>query len=131
MTTPESITVSLEYAKKLKEAGWPQEAVWYWPVHYVNGHIFALATETHPRSENNALDYFAAPTAEEILQRLPEYVGTQFWSIIAEGHVRDGRKVMGYTIYYPTKHEEWSDTLANAAAAMYCHLAENGLLPTA
>jgi hypothetical protein len=151
--TAESIVTSLEWSRKLKEAGWPQPVqdaapFWFWyeeKLHlmsgretdsgcygpcwsYKDGHIDDWSFENrNPHISAIA----AAPTAEEILRRLPEEFGEccldahrflaheGFWRVCYEV-IDDGKHDM--------PHHVLGDTLANAAAAMYCYLAENALL---
>lgn len=56
------ITVSLDTAKKLKEAGWSKET------------IFDMSDEWEIRSTKNNYPY-KAPTAQEILDELPDFSG--------------------------------------------------------
>ncbi len=128
--TPESITVSLEWAKKLKEAGWPQDeqTVNHWRR---KGEIYSVGGFT--------TWCLAAPTAEEILRRLPDYIGTEYVLVTVRDHPENKWSVNYIRIsekgvnYHPD-HEFRArpcdgDSLANAAAAMWCYLAENKLLP--
>lgn len=120
-----TITVSLEWAKKLKEAGWPQDSFLYW------FHLEGLNSLTSEKIEASAIEYIAAPTAEEILRRLPrvslsgdecylqaERIIKETWNVEYEG--TDGI----------SRSEGFADeSLANAAAAMWCYLSDNNLLP--
>lgn len=132
------ITVSLDMAKKLKEAGWPHlDTVHYWC--HLDGVYVAIALQ-HPR-ENE----IAAPTAEEILWRLPEEIpydavgtlkGSDFWLEIAKSRFWGNtpweiryRENAGMT-FWDCPEPIRADTLANAVAAMYCYLADQKLLPT-
>lgn len=158
MTTPETITVDLENAKKLKAAGWQYESQWYWVTHYLDlggselpamlvlnqgeshdFHQFYWPEEecTASRTEN----YYAAPTAEEILRRLPVYFSHgEEKRVIRMVRDKDGRysvfhesyaikTSLGELPYYDVPKIQKYDILANAAAAMYCYLAEHSLLP--
>lgn len=115
--TPESIVVSLEWAKKLKEAGWSQD----------------IGEDGEPDHQ----EYIDAPTAEEIMRRLPAYFeqeGMRFWLIMQKDDHDDS-----WTACYscgtcmimkgvgPMRIE--SVGMSNTAAKMYCYLAENNLLP--
>jgi hypothetical protein len=137
MTTPEQITVSLEWAKKLRDAGFPQG----W-----TGVGTAESFTERPESMKGSLDgsYFkwfqdkdgnplvesvycnyamiaAAPTAEEILRELG--CGKLYFS-------GDGRWVVALEGQEVLKDIPTENSAANAAAAMYCYLAKNNLLPT-
>lgn len=115
------ITVSLELAKKLKEAGWQYETLFFWcglehkEVSSSTGEMKIFYGKYYPYRE-----HFAAPTAEEILRRLPH--GTDTELIIK-------RKPKGTWRVTCTGDTIGGDTLANAAAAMFCFLSENNLLP--
>ena len=151
------ITVSLEWAKKLRDAGFSQgfsgvfapssvetleqimptkmnDIYFYWMdvrKDYTKG-------EPCPQVESVYCNYLmiaAAPTCEEILRDLPSWLIQQgrssFLRIVPEqdGHGIDGWKL----IYEPSDDPEkaiWQDedTLANAAAAMWIYLKENKLL---
>lgn len=137
-TQLKSIAVSLEMARKLKEAGWPQETskLTYWSVDpegndaVVRSEMERHFIDAYWNSRGEACDdqfrFADAPTAEEILRRLLTCIGC--------GRYGDDF----FCDYYNRKpdlpvlqHQEIADTLANAAAAMYCYLAKNGLLPKA
>ncbi|HEV7278874.1 MAG TPA: hypothetical protein VGN57_01570 [Pirellulaceae bacterium] len=151
MNSPESITVSLDWSRKLKEAGWPQGADsslfswiegWHgaeWPdgrpfekdVYYRNFAIDILDSYFH---EGTTGVSFAAPTAEEILQRLPQELRRDEFG--REWHLSCWPIGSYWRLCYASadmkieQHHERGESLANAAAAMYCYLAENKLLPT-
>ena len=86
------------------------------------------------RDGRTSFVWFAAPTAEEILRRLP---------LVLDIHaVVDDRPRMRALKIIPSHPNRWKvsyenildqteDSLANAAAAMYCYLAENNLFPLA
>ncbi|CAN5475199.1 hypothetical protein BH11PLA2_BH11PLA2_29810 [soil metagenome] len=131
MTTPESITVSLDWAKKLKDAGWPQEnGLHYWHGWEGDKNTFLRATDGRVGTINAFHQMFAAPTAEEILRRLPEY--------LTDGELRYYLNLFpAWVIRYSYPDDEMGSiikchnrdsSLANAAAAMWCNLAEQKLL---
>ncbi len=126
----ESITTSLEWSKKLKDAGWRQmDCQFYW--HQRMGKEWELLTieqSNRARVLRWAQTFIAAPTAEEILRRLPrsrgDYNGLQ-------ATTEDANWRVGYwdsPSDMPSKADFSADTLANAAASLYCYLAENKLL---
>ncbi len=138
--TPESIVTSLEWSKKIKQAGWPQkEALWFW-VHHYRAASDEYLWELFERDEDDKVnEHLAAPTAEEILRKLPEeYVAKDGKRL----ELSCGKKIkqhgLGYYVTYETPREPHDcdeacctndkHSLANAAAAMYCYLAENNLL---
>ncbi len=137
MSTPESIVVSLEQAKALKKAGWPQdESNFYWeewndPTEQKGPFVVFHETEfieTHV--------VVTAPTAEEILRELPPSV--QIDGITVYLSIFDDRDWVGdhsWDICYSPDHG-WSsdvhvrdkDNFAGACAQMWCYLSENNLL---
>lgn len=147
MTTPESITVSLEMAKKLKASGWPQKDYFL-----CSCCCFAQVEFIEPEPDTGWWrcsecwledDGISCPTADEILRRLPGIILTMespcvleahFYPTLAPPHVTVGYMAAGLN---ETGWRTWkgkmlceeADTLANAAAAMTCYLADNNLLP--
>ena len=152
MTTPESITVNLDYAKRLKAAGWPQRESLHWWIEFYNSSstdpntmLSALITDEtwyygehtdragpyRERSYLKKLKRFAAPTASEILGMLPRRLTVEGdadgkWICINSHADREGWKI-GY-LEHPYRFLAVESTLANAAAAMYVYLAEHSLL---
>jgi hypothetical protein len=133
MTLPESIVTSLKWSQKLGEAGWPQKnALYYWHKRRSRLGYWGLQTE---RSIQQYLKYtkthkahqlfFAAPTAEELLRRLPTTINGRQLMVLA------GKYDWRVAYYYDPVPAQDADTIANAAAAMYCYLAEHDLLPAA
>src|SRR3990167_7494948 len=83
MTDPESITVDLAHAKELKAHGWPQEDVLYFWIQNGKGFddwsesIMENAEAVHRLAGKGTWAWskvVAAPTAEEILRRLPDSI---------------------------------------------------------
>lgn len=140
---PESIVVGLEQAKALKEAGWPlRENLFAYAVEdkffkkrsiflQWNGETYLpWYGESRP---DGTYTLFAAPTAEEILRRLPGQWPT---STSMFERLRMEETNRGFVIGYSSqqhifKNDDWfeADTLANAAAAMWLYLKEQNLLP--
>lgn len=119
---PEEIVTSLDWSKKLEEAGWPQDQSIFWWKYEVtfSGNFWMVGQRPHKDAEK-----FAAPTAEEILRRLPKEELTirhrnSLWMIDFLRFDENGNKTHSYIFE--------GDTLANAAAACYCYLAEQKLL---
>lgn len=128
---PEEIVTSLDWSKKLEKAGWHNETFlsWLqekdgsWYLDNTGGYVFGRDSEP----------WYFAPTAEEVLRRLPKILEgkdkwnlkltvtpyADRWSIDFLRH--DGR-------HDPLSRSTTEDTLANAAAAMFCCLAEQKLL---
>jgi len=73
-------TVSLELSKQLKETGFPQETYLYWRL---AGNL-GWQLEVHYGLLKDKL--IAAPTAEEIFERLPECIelNNTLWAITIE-----------------------------------------------
>ena len=139
-----SITVSLEWAKKLEMAGWPQNenryetTCFYWN-HKKNADWWIGDADGWRRNLPFIDKSLSAPTAEEILRELPpeaphpdiEHTG-YFLEI-----VRVERPTENWQVQY-RERESWrlwdspepqsADTLVNACAKMYVYLAENNLL---
>ncbi len=133
MSTPESICVSLEMAKRLKEAGWQQNPyIFEWQIYNFGSkdHIDLVCYHSEEFKMKGAkssaykkIEFYSAPTAEEILRKLPE--------IIEESRLNCIVVLKGWCVSYadPLKAFSFEDeSLANAAAACYCYLAEHDLL---
>jgi hypothetical protein len=125
-------TTSLELSKQLKEAGFPQEST------------FQYSTWTNKRGDQVRLaivgvqtDVFAtyaAPTAEEILERLPEFIEGETYFVRLKTYPYTWKGVKGWhVVYADLAHqsmfvEESNDSLAEAAGKMWLYLKENNLL---
>ena len=129
---PSSIVTSLEWSKKLKEAGWPQDDylfIWRGPAPQHGRPDWNLGEcfDTHAND-----GCFAAPTAEEILRKLPKLI------VHKEIHSRlyitpyENDYEVGYSPQWNEgiKLNRAEESLADAAAAMFVFLAEQKLLPT-
>lgn len=134
-------TVSLELAKQLKEEGFPQETEFYWVKPYDINNDYTGDEPVidwkewleHVEMEKSII--CAAPTAEEILEKLPDGVFVKeadndcFLEIrknskveyVFEASYMDWKKVIGY--------REYGITLAEAAGKMWLYLKENKLIP--
>ena len=147
MTAPESIVTSLDWSEKLKEAGWPQDSAFWW-CKWTNDktppsqewRLEYVATEyDFVTVTGGAWERFAAPTAEEILRRLPPSLDLDgcYCRLVArkEIHISGGVDKGGWLAGYEGRDTEdvsefqCGSSLTNAAAAMYCYLAEQKLLP--
>jgi len=128
-STLEPIVTSLHWSKELQKAGWPQESYFSWynagSGTYILGDqvdVLSLAVRVGYQSTTaiQPFDQFAAPTAEEILWRLPLDVVIH----------RNSEQHFILTIKVDGRTDAFVDvSLANAAAAMYCYLSNNKLLP--
>ena len=143
MTTNQQITVSLEVAKRLAKAGWPQdECIFRWHETVTGSVLYPEGEEPYPGTEN-----LASPTAEEILRRLPAHLIDRKKNGDVVGYDLHCQKLSGMEIvaganwklwYFrvrdgievaPLGNFSYGDTLANASASMFCFLKENNLLP--
>ena len=139
MTNPESITVSLEMAKKLR---WEKDTYFYFTedgvLHSISEH------RSREKWESKGMETYSAPTAECILRELPELVFTQGSKChLKINHIGRGTFFLNIKRKNTTIMTEegrvrlpksvWStdnDTLANAAASMWIYLKGNDLLPS-
>lgn len=131
----DSITTSLEMCKKLKEAGWPQDGTEFFWRTSVGLDAEIIWDKGHVGGWNKY--FYAAPTAEEILRRLPKkivqvpkfsYGDPEVLMLTANMTTND----LWYVRYLSSRIQQYGEadaSLANAAAAMYCYLSENKLLP--
>ena len=125
---PEEIVVSLEMAKKLKDAGWSLEWSWMFREGYMLGddgepQSWILTHGHKPEIKSNYV--LPAPTASELFEELYEYTEVQKFSIgyrASLPHLAEEHGALGYSL------EVLYDTPQDALAAMYCYLAENKLL---
>lgn len=123
-------TVSLELAKSLKEKGYPQDKGFFWAR---DGALqkekdwFLTRIDGKGVTKADWVDYVASPTADEILEELPERI---------KGHKTIGMgKSMGeWLIGYQKIGNELQairfgdESIANAAAKLWFYLKENDLL---
>ena len=113
--TLEQICVTKEWAEKLKEAGYPQESLHWWGGIGNMGIWCDHVKDDLPAGEKR-FNWFAAPTASEILEKLPEEIDGD-WLRISTGPL----KTVKYQNFgYITQNVN----LVNALAAMYCYLAQ-------
>lgn len=127
MHEAESICVSLDMAKKLYDLGFRPVTVFSW---YKNsGDEYFI-----DRQNEYGIFECAAPTAEEILRRLPwkiERDGSTFFLRIERWN--DSLDVLSWRVIYPNLHAftNIDNSLANASASMWLFLKEHSLLPNA
>lgn len=127
-------TVSLELAKALKEKGFPQEAKFYWnrlsdcPDGTEDWNLVDFKMTT-------AIEVYAASTADEILDRLPQILqieGKKYQLFISMGVDRQSFLVYAYELDYNDNAPfpiRMCHSLGDAAAQMYLYLKKEGLLP--
>lgn len=70
------ITTSLELAKELKKIGFPQKSLFYWRTDTSNEKESSYVVDY--RVETPQLIYCSAPTAEELLEWLPDHINPPF-----------------------------------------------------
>lgn len=135
MNTPESLATSLHWSRQLQKAGWPQDNalfVWWWmgilpdEKYSRNDRGFELRDSQFMPAKLEQRERFAAPTAEEMAQRIADAMG---WS------PHDVTVELARWMRKEKAGKSWTDpksnaTLTNCWAAFYCYLAENGLLPS-
>ncbi|QGH72446.1 MAG: lysozyme [Siphoviridae sp. ctpQM7] len=130
MSNAEPIVVSLEMAKKLKEAGFPDEPLLAWFCVDPAGGWGPDFLDLNTKGES---DFGEAPitklagawTAEEILRRLPDNYRLGFVRSTFDG--KEEKQFQAYCA--DSDRSQYADTLANAAAAMWIYLKEHHLLP--
>lgn len=142
-------TVNLELSKQLKEAGFPQESQFK----YCGGHMWyhddpegegefkeceydgLLGEDEYCEGAGMTCGYFiASPTADEILDQLPESIRVSEMDYHIEV-IRDGDKdwIVNYSfvkhhIGYKVNVSFSANTLADAAARSYIYLKKEGLI---
>lgn len=125
--TPESIVTSVEWSKKLKEAGWDLRTLYFrcrLSDSPTEAEDWILGTHIH----SMASELLAAPTAEEILRTFPKEETFAIFQTSLSG---------GWYIYRTSLQEPVGQSFfeqgsfANAAAAMWLYLKGNNLLSAA
>ncbi len=118
---PQPITVSLEKAKELREAGWiiPTYFTWNTTTNSLCGGV-------------SDMGYLWMPTAEEILRELPDHFVTNRTKRRLTIDLSDNRiEEEQWAIFYGSHgelYELYGFNLANAAASMWIYLKNNNLL---
>jgi hypothetical protein len=129
-------TVSLELARQLKEAGYPQDTYFEWFDCHGNFSLEKhISDEFHGDDDKN---YFAAPVADEIVDVLLREIKkkhTAYWLCIEPANLLEGTpsESKGFAVGY-RNNMEWMRpffeelSIADAAAKVYLHLEEKRLL---
>jgi len=135
-------TTSLELSKQLKEARFEQETSFWWCSSLRtdgNKEFYVPLSEVHHATEIEDYDYrkdYAAPTAEEILERLPAHLGkNEDYQPVLNVSCFDEDKgsEIHWKVAYVENEEEGSilhifgNSLAEAAGKMYLSLKKNKL----
>lgn len=113
------LVVSLDTAKKLKEKGWTKPTVHCWSMSNISNGEYRVYLSAHLANDINA------PTAEEILRELPDYIhdddGKIQWLYINR---YDNEYHVGYQYIQDFCHK----SLSEAAAQMWIWCKENNYL---
>lgn len=126
---PDSITVDLDHAKKLLGAEWNQDVgLFKWIKPSSSLKPFVVDRSNALSRDVNTLEMrLAAPTAEEILRRLPRmHIDTDGYEV---EYVLPNTKIDHGDHTESATHRECGSSLANSAAAMWVFLKNNNLLP--
>lgn len=130
-------TVTLELAKQLKEAGFPQTKPAFSYVAYGKDFKGDEGVSYTNGFESNEFTWVSAPTAEEILDELPAWIN--FDSDKGTAYLKMSKyedadyKNPQYQLFYESAYTEyanplWKVSLVEAAAAIYLYLVKEGLL---
>ena len=103
----ENLTVTLETAKKLKEAGYPQDYTHAW-----YNHLIELVWRERECYANTLL--YVAPTAQELADQLPMGVNLYKADNVYNATLSENPVIDGYF-----------DTMAEALAALWLKLKES------
>lgn len=121
-----SHTTSLKMAKRLKEAGYPQEGEFWWK-HYEKNKVGQLPVLMPDEDINDSFmeDYYAAPLATELLERIPVrlYISKEKQPLAGNSilwHV-SGQEGSGIPIFA-------EESLTDALAECWLYLKQEGLL---
>ena len=120
----ESIVVSLDTAKKLKAAGWDKPTAFYWSDLTGIGNLLDARYMGGKPFESD----MPAPTAEEILRELPQYVKHTRLFIFPFAKPRCWAMVYGSAGLGKRFVEYRRDSLAEAAAQMWLWCKKNNYL---
>ncbi len=124
-------TITLETAQQLKAAGFPQNAEYYWasgddnPTRSATEQMkWRLRTKQELKQAPAQGTRYAAPTAEEVLEQLPDRVD-QYRLIILKSK---GWFTVQYGTVRPVAFSEVAQSLAEAAALLWLDLKKEGIL---
>jgi hypothetical protein len=130
------IVVSLDLAQELKEAGYPQESLFYWETtkesQVPNGNVVTRQSKFLNQGDN-MLEWYAAPTASELGEKLPFHFTSgktlafdkqeDKWNCYIHWHNFDNPELPK-----EIEHSEHGDTEANARAKCWLYLKKHNLL---
>jgi hypothetical protein len=118
--------VSLELAKQLKEAGFPQEGEFWWVLFEGEKEYVLFYKPESWGFGRTVIDKIATPLATEIIERLPDFIiNKNFLSvdIFELVKLRDS-----YLCKYGVIKSLQDTNLCNVLAQMWLHLKKEGLL---
>ena len=142
-------TVSLETAKQLKEAGYPQGYEYALLNYYKNDAGEEITSRGYTDMElflggSNWEKICAAPTAEDILDQLPVVIDTKdprgaFELVITKHHQKQNQYGVLYTKpflgnlhtddqHFTLEERQYNESLAESAAKMYLYLKKEELI---
>ena len=128
-----TITTSLELSKALEKAGFKQESMFQWSFTTVNGSgEWMLQHSESWRGSKATIKYFSSPTAEEILEELPEkfkHETSDFYGdVYLEICLIDGSFIAEYRNRLFLDPISFKDkSLANALAKLFIYLKEEAV----
>ena len=122
------ITTSLEVSKRLKESGYPQESVFYWVVNSVIPSDTQIKLKKdcgswkHSKKiqDSGAIKYYSAPTASELLEKLPKDSHLALFRTISGG--------WGVNIDNTEQTALYGGTPQDALAELYIHLIKEKII---
>lgn len=136
--TPQEKCVSLETARELKHAGFPQDMERYWETSFsaASLHLASEVAESYylvPKpnmcTTGDCKPIFAAPDAQEIAELLPWYIQEH---CVFVGQRMEWRNPNNYTVVYGTLkdifHSVSADSEVEARASMWLYLKESKLI---
>ena len=134
----ENQVVDLGLSKKLKEAGYKQEGVWWWQwemEHYVMGGV-NKTPEGMPYLVNNKPPFafpfegVVAPTVAELGEALKEFINDYTYDVV--DYTYDVNEKCWVCSKYREQFDDWEHCLdkteANARAKMWLYLKKEGLI---
>lgn len=116
----ENLVVSLETAKKLKAAGFPQgHYVWRLPMAFGDGMAF-VEHSINKREASEGMASYPAPTAQEIADQLPDEQNGNYLHVNKFGNIWFASY---YEVHADICHlEQAGSTMAEALALLYLKL---------
>lgn len=122
----EKQVTSLELSKKLKEAGYKQEGLWWWFKFPQDRHYEIIPNNLHEENDfYKRYNPIIAPTVAELGEALPK----RFPSM-QNDNINEGYKAICYCMSNEADNIKptYANTEANARAKMWLYLKENKLL---